>query len=99
MKNEEAWAGYRRQWRRVHLGIEATTLEMQAIEVTDNATGDAPMLSCLLNQIADDEPIASLNDDGTDDTKDIHEAIARRGVEAIIPRPRNPKPFEILPRG
>jgi hypothetical protein len=30
--------------RKVHLGIDATNLEISAIEVTDNATGDAPML-------------------------------------------------------
>jgi hypothetical protein len=32
--------------RKVHLGIDAATLEIRAIEVTDNATGDAPMLPC-----------------------------------------------------
>jgi hypothetical protein len=42
-------ADYRRQWRKVHLGIDATTAEIWAIEVTDNSTGDAPMLPCLLN--------------------------------------------------
>jgi hypothetical protein len=46
-------ADYRRQWRKVHLGIDATTLEIRAIEVT----GDAPMLPCLLGQIADDEAV------------------------------------------
>jgi hypothetical protein len=30
-------AGYRRPWRKVHLGIDASTLETRAIEVTDNA--------------------------------------------------------------
>jgi hypothetical protein len=48
-------ADYRRQWRKVHLGIDAVTLEIRAIEVTDNATGDAPMLPCLLDQIPADE--------------------------------------------
>jgi len=36
-------ADYRRQWRKVHLGIDAQTLEIRAIEITDNAIGDAPM--------------------------------------------------------
>jgi len=30
--------------RKVHLGIDAQTLEIQAIEITDNAVGDAPMV-------------------------------------------------------
>ena len=43
-KTKKHGADYRRQWRKVHLGIDASTLEIRAIEVTDNATGDAPML-------------------------------------------------------
>ena len=55
-------------------------------KVTDNATGDAPMLPSLLNQIDADEMIASVSGDGAYDMKDCHEVIARRGAEAIIPR-------------
>ena len=35
-------ASYRRQWRKVHIGIDAETLDIRAIEVTTNAIGDAP---------------------------------------------------------
>jgi len=84
-KTKKHGADYHRQWRKVHLGIDADTREIRAIEVTDNATGDAPMLPCLLDQIADDEPIASVGGDGAYDTQGCHEAIARRGAEAIIP--------------
>jgi hypothetical protein len=87
-------ADYRRQWRKVHLGIDATTLEIRAIEVTDNATGDAPMLPCLLDQIADDETIASVSGDGAYDMKACHEAIARRGAQAIIPMRKNARPWK-----
>lgn len=71
-KTKKHGADYRRQWRKVHLGIDASTLEIRAIEVTDNATGDAPMLPCLLDQIADDEIIASVSGDGAYDTKSCH---------------------------
>jgi len=71
-----------------------TTLEIRAIEVTGNGTGDAPMLPCLLDQIADDEPIASVSGDGACDTKGCHEAIARRGAQAVIPTRRNAKPWK-----
>ena len=37
-----------RQWRRVHLSMDAQTQEIRAIEVTDRAIGDAPMLPQLL---------------------------------------------------
>jgi len=93
-KTKKHGADYRRQWRKVHLGIDAITLEIRAIEVTDNSTGDAPMLPCLLDQIADDEPIANVSGDGAYDTKGCHEAIARRGAEAVIPTRRNAKPWK-----
>ena len=90
-KTKKHGADYRRQWRKVHLGIDAATLEIRAIEVTDNATGDAPMLACLLEQISVDETIASVSGDGAYDTKGCHEAIAQRGAQAIIPTRKNAK--------
>ena len=71
-------ADYRRQWRKVHLGVDAQTLEIRAIEVTDNAIGDAPMLPQLLAQIPQDELLHSVSADGAYDTKACHEAIAHR---------------------
>ena len=67
-------ADYRRQWRKVHLGVDAQTLEIRAIEVTDNAIGDAPMLPQLLAQIPEDELLCSGSADGAYDTKACHEA-------------------------
>jgi hypothetical protein len=39
-KTKKHGAHYRRQWRKVHLGIDAATLEIRAMEVTDNSIGD-----------------------------------------------------------
>ncbi|QJE03650.1 IS5 family transposase (plasmid) [Massilia forsythiae] len=93
-KTKKHGADYRRQWRKVHLGIDAATLEIRAIEVTDNATGDAPILPCLLGQIPAGETIASVSGDGAYDTKGCHEAIAQRGAQAIIPTRKNAKPWK-----
>ena len=93
-KTKKHGADYRRQWRKVHLGIDAATLEIRAIEVTDNATGDAPILPCLLDQIPSDEMIASVSGDGAYDTKGCHEAIAQRCAQAIIPTRKNAKPWK-----
>ena len=93
-KTKKHGADYRRQWRKVHLGIDAATLELRAIEVTDNTTGYAPMLPCLLNQIGANEAIASVSGDGAYDTKACHDAIARRGAHAIIPTRKNGKPWK-----
>jgi hypothetical protein len=65
---------------KVHLGIDAATLEIRAIEVTDNATGDASILPCLMDQIHADETVASVIGDGVYDTKGCHKAIAQRGA-------------------
>jgi len=60
--------------------------------VTDNATGDAPIRPCLLDQSPADENIASLSGNGAYDTKRCHEAIAQRGAQAIILTRKSAKP-------
>ena len=92
-KRRDQGADYRHQWRKVHLGVDAQTLEIRAIEVTDNAIGDAPMLPQLLAQIPEDELLCSVSADGAYDTKACHEAIAQRHATAIIPTRRNAKPW------
>ena len=92
-------AEYRRQWRKVHLVIDAQTLEIRAIEVTDNRIGDAPMLPELLSQIPEDEPIASVGGDGAYDTKACHAAIARRNAHALIPPRKNARAWKSTEAG
>ena len=93
-KRKKHGAGYRRQWRKVHLAIDADNLQVRAIEVTDNGTGDAPMLPQLLGQIPTDEPIASVSGDGAYDTQGCHEAIADRGAQAVIAPRKNAQLWE-----
>jgi len=93
-KTKKHGADYRRQWRKGHLGIDASTLEIRAIEVTDNSIGDASVLPALLSQIPADERIASVSGDGAYDTKDCHEAIALRAAYAIVPTRKNAKPWK-----
>jgi hypothetical protein len=88
-KRKKHGAEYRREWRKVHLGIDAQTLEIRAIEVTSNAIGDAPMLPELLAQIAADEPIESVCADGAYDTRGCLDAIAERHAMAVIPPRKN----------
>jgi len=49
------------------------------------------MLPCLLDQIPADETLASVSRDGTYNTKGCHEAIAKRGLQQIIPTRKNAK--------
>ena len=93
-KTRKHGAEYRRQWRKVHLGIDAETLEIRAIEVTDNSVGDAPMLPELLGQIPTEEEVLSVCGDGAYDTQKCHDAIAERGAEAVIPTRKNAQPWK-----
>ena len=65
--------------------MDAQTLGIWAIEVTDNRVGEAPILPHLLDQIAHDAALASVTADGAYDTKACHAAIAGRGAAAVIP--------------
>nr|WP_241649167.1 transposase [Sinirhodobacter populi] len=75
--------------RKIHIGIDAETLEVRAVEMTSNRIGDAPVLPDLLGQIPAEERIGSITADGFYDTKGCHAAIAARGADAIIPPRRN----------
>ncbi len=83
-----------RDWRKVHLWIDAATLEIRAIEITGSRVGDAPMLADLLDQIPDDQPIDRVIADGAYDTRACHAAIAARAAAAVIPPRKNGKPWK-----
>lgn len=83
-----------RQWCKVHLGIDAETLEVRAIEVTGSRVGDGPMLPKLLEQIPPEELIGTVTADGAYDTRACHSAIAIRKAQAVIPTRRNGRPWK-----
>ena len=84
-KTKKHGAERRRQWCKVHLGIDADTMQIRAIVVTTNEVGDSPVGAELLNQIPSHETVVSLTGDGAYDTQDVHEACHRRGVIPVIP--------------
>lgn len=80
---------YRRQWRKLHIGIDADTLEIRAICVTSNNVSDASVLSDLLAQLPPHDALKSLTGDGAYDTLPAYEAVVRHGAIAIIPPRKN----------
>ncbi|MTD34196.1 transposase [Paludibacterium sp. dN 18-1] len=82
-------ADYRCQWCKLHLGIDAQTLEIRAMEVTDNRTSDTTMLPERQPQIPKAEQLVTVTTDGAYDTRLCHAAIAARGAASIIPSSRN----------
>jgi IS5 family transposase len=87
---------YRRQWRKLHIGIDAKTLQIRAFQLTTNNVSDSQVLGDLLNQIPQDERIDSVYTDGAYDTKQCRQviAIADRQAHAVIPPRKNAKPWK-----
>ena len=48
---------YRRQWRKLHIGIDAETLQIHAVQLTTNNISESQVLGDLLDQIPLDEQI------------------------------------------
>lgn len=82
-------AEYRRQWRKLHIGIDADTLQIRAICVTSNNVSDASVVCDLLEQLPPDEALKSLTGDSAYDTQPAYEAVIRRGAIPIIPPRKN----------
>ena len=85
---------YRRQWRKLHMGIDAETLQIRAVQLTTNNVSDSLVLGDLLDQIPPDEQIDSVYTDGAYDTKQCRQVIADRQAHAVIPPRKNAKPWK-----
>ncbi len=75
-------ADHRRKWRKLHQGIDAQTLEIRAMGVTDNRTGDATMLPELPLQIPLTEKLVAVSTDSAYDTHLCHAA-----MQIVVLRP------------
>ncbi|EXC36198.1 transposase DDE domain protein, partial [Acinetobacter baumannii 99063] len=93
-KRKKHGAEYRRQWRKLHIGIDAKTLQIRAVQLTTNNVSDSQVLGDLLNQIPQDERIDSVYTDGAYDTKQCRQVIADRQAHAVIPPRKNAKPWK-----
>lgn len=79
----------RRQYRKVHLAMDAATGDIRAVEFTSSREGDSPVLPELLDQIPDGEEIGTVTGDGAFDTRRCHSAILARGGTGAIPIRKN----------
>ena len=75
----------------MHIGIDAETLQIRAVQLTTNNVSDSQVLGDLLKQIPEDEQIDSVNTDGAYDTKHCRQVIVDRQANAIIPPRKNAK--------
>lgn len=78
----------RKSWRKLHLGIDADTGDIVAVDLTDKETDDASMTGPLLDQLQ--EPLASFTADGAYDSEGVTTDILARHPDAkIIVPPRS----------
>jgi Transposase DDE domain len=70
----------RRRWRKLHLGVDADTQEIVAVELTPDDVGGISKLPNLLDQI--DADVASMTADGAYDV--VYDAVAERHPQAAV---------------
>src|SRR6187200_3075094 len=79
---EKHGAKTRRSWRKLHLGVDAGTGRIEAVELTGNETDDSSQVGPLLDQVA--APVASFTGDGAYDREDLYGAVVERHPEAAV---------------
>jgi hypothetical protein len=72
----------RRSWRKLHIGVDADTARIIAVELTGNETDDGSQAGPLLDRVTG--PVASFTADGAYDRDDVYGAVAERHPEAAV---------------
>ena len=80
---------YRRQWRKLHIGIDAQSMQIRSICVTSSNVSDASVIPNLLDQLPKNESLDSATGDGAYDTRQVYEAVIEHGASPIIPPRKN----------
>jgi hypothetical protein len=75
----------RRSWRKLHIGVDASTGQILASELTPHDVDDGSQVEPLLDQIT--APLASFTGDGAYDQAGVYDAVAERhpGSDVIVP--------------
>ena len=72
----------RQSWRKLHIGVDADSGEIVAVEVTRRDIDDAAMTDALLDQIAD--PVTSFTADGSYDQDQVGQVVGERHPDAAV---------------
>ncbi len=79
--------GRRRAWRKLHLGVDETTKEIVAADLTPSNVHDSRMFAQLLDQVAGS--IGQVSGDRAYDTRACYESALERDAIVTIPPRRN----------
>jgi len=79
----------RRTWRKLHLGTDPQSGEIEAVALTENSVSDADMVEPLLDQI--DQQIDHFAGDGSYDKRKVYYSLHRHApqAEVLIPPRKN----------
>jgi Transposase DDE domain len=72
----------RRTWRKLHIGVDADTGEIVAVELTDPDVDDGAQVGPLLDQV--ERPVVSFSGDGAFDRDDVYGEVAERHPDAAV---------------
>jgi hypothetical protein len=72
----------RRSWRKLHLGVDAESGEILAIELTKKESDAAARTAALLDQLT--SPLASFTADGAYDQDRVYETVTERHPDAAV---------------
>jgi hypothetical protein len=72
----------RRSWRKLHLGVDAGTGRIEAVELTTHEVDDGSQVGPLLDQVTG--PIASFTGDGAYDRDDVYGNVAEHHPDAVV---------------
>jgi transposase len=81
--------GKRRTWRKLHIGVDASTGEIVAGALTTADVHDSEMLPDLLEEMGG--AVEAVSGDGAYDMRDDYKAISKIGAKAVIPPRRGAK--------
>jgi hypothetical protein len=76
------WAKHR-TWRKLHVGIDATTQQVSAALITSRDVVDPRVLPKLLKQV--EGQVERVYGDGAYDSRECYKAIHQKGARAVIP--------------
>lgn len=74
-------------WKKLHIALDADTLDIVAMDVTDSVRLDGNYLPGLIKQI--DAPIAQITGDGAYDKQNCYECAYQRGAKPVFPPQHN----------
>ena len=84
--------GKRRTWRKVHLAVDAGSLDVVGVEVTTADWTDGEVFEGLLDQVEGN--IEQVDGDGAYDTRGAYAAAAARNARLVVPPRENAVPWE-----